>query len=68
MWLGLHMYSRLEDRIRILCEKAIASEADSPETKAVLQELRLALHEHAERLRQRLQFPIPLDRRHKISA
>ena len=62
------MYSRLEDQIRLLCEKAITSEPDSPETKAVLEELRLALHEHAERLRRRLQFPIPADRRHRISS
>jgi hypothetical protein len=52
----------------MLCEKAIASEPDSAEMKAVLRELRLALREHAERLRQRLQFPIPPDRRHKMSA
>jgi len=56
------LYSSLEDRIRDLCAKAVAC-SDYPELTKVVEELRAALHEHAERLRQRLQFPIPLDRR-----
>jgi hypothetical protein len=56
------VHSRLEDRIRDLCAKAVAS-SDSLELTSVVEELRAALHEHAERLRQRLQFPIPPDRR-----
>jgi hypothetical protein len=40
---------RLEDRIRVLCTKA-ASAPDS-EVEPVLKELRLALAEHARRLR-----------------
>jgi uncharacterized coiled-coil protein SlyX len=40
----------LEDRIRRLCSQAI--EADDPqELNRVLSELKLALHEHTERLR-----------------
>jgi hypothetical protein len=56
------MYSGLEDRIRILCEKVLAN-PNSPEMLSILNELRAALHEHTDRLRQRLQFPIPPDRR-----
>lgn len=56
------MNSRLEDRIGDLCAKALAT-SDSPDVMALIAELRAALHEHTERLRQRLQFPIPLDRR-----
>ena len=56
------MYSRLEDRIRILCENVLTN-PDSPEMLSILKELRAALHEHTDRLRQRLQFPIPPDRR-----
>ena len=44
------MLRRLEDRIRILCAKAVAS-ADSPELYKVFEQLRAALHEHNERLR-----------------
>jgi hypothetical protein len=48
----------LEDRIRRLCSQAI--EADDPqELNRVLSELKLALHEHAERLRAMLSlYPI----------
>jgi hypothetical protein len=56
------MYSRLEDRIRILCDKVLAN-PNSPEMLGILNELRAAPHEHTDRLRQRLQFPIPPDRR-----
>ena len=44
------MLRRLEDRIRYLCAKAVASE-DSPELHEVFEQLRAALHEHNERLR-----------------
>ena len=40
---------RLEDRIRELCSKALV--ADETQIDLTLEELRLALHEHAERLR-----------------
>jgi len=40
----------LEDRIRNLCAKAVASE-DAPELHEVLEQLRAALHEHSMRLR-----------------
>ncbi len=59
---SVSMYSRLEDRIRELCSRALAT-SDSPELTNLVKELRAALHEHTERLRQRLQFPIPPDRR-----
>jgi len=44
------MLRRLEDRIRNLCAKAVASE-DTPEFQEVLEQLRAALHEHNMRLR-----------------
>ena len=56
------MYSRLEDRIRTLGEKALAH-PDSPELSSIIEELRAALREHTERLRQRLRYPISPDRR-----
>ena len=40
---------RLEDRIRELCRKALT--ANKSELREVLSDLRLALHEHTERLR-----------------
>lgn len=56
------MFSRLEDRIRDLCARIVGS-PDSAEAIKAIQELRVALHEHTERLRRRLVFPIPPDRR-----
>ncbi len=41
---------RLDDRIRELCAKAVASQ-DSAELPRVLAELRVAMREHTERLR-----------------
>src|SRR5260370_29787002 len=41
---------RLEDRIRELCAKALI--ARGPELHLILEELKSALHEHSERLRQ----------------
>ena len=40
---------RLEDRIRQLCAKAVA--APESDLEPVITELKLALHEHTERLR-----------------
>jgi len=60
------MFSRLEDRIRELCAKAVDSR-DSAESIKALRELRLALHEHTECLRARLLFPMPPERRRKSS-
>ena len=42
---------RLEDRIRELCAKALAA-PDSADSTGVMQQLREALREHANRLRQ----------------
>jgi len=56
------MLRRLEDRIRNLCAKAVASE-DSPELQEVFEQLRAALHEHNERLRKSLTEPQLLQRR-----
>jgi hypothetical protein len=42
---------RLEDRIRELCTKAVAAD-DSTDFSEVMQNLREALREHANRLRQ----------------
>jgi hypothetical protein len=42
---------RLEDRIRELCAKAIAAPGGD-ELEPALSELKAALHEHTERLRQ----------------
>jgi len=42
---------RLEDRIRALCTKAVAAD-DSADFSEVMRQLREALREHANRLRQ----------------
>jgi hypothetical protein len=44
---------RLEDRIRELCAKAVAT-PESRELTEVAQQLKSALHEHAQRARKRL--------------
>ena len=44
------MLRRLEDRIRVLSDKVVAI-PDSAEAIDILQELRLAIHEHIQRLR-----------------
>ena len=44
------MQMNLDDRIRELCAKAIAAD-DTKELDCILIELKLALHEHTERLR-----------------
>ncbi len=44
------MLRRLEDRIRYLCRKALTARDD--DLDALFSELRSALHEHANRLRQ----------------
>jgi len=44
------MLRRLEDRIRYLCRKALTARDD--DLGALFSELRSALHEHANRLRQ----------------
>lgn len=40
---------RLEDRIRMMCRKALA--AENPEVDTVISELKSALREHIQRLR-----------------
>jgi len=48
----------MEERIRELCGKAIAVD-DPEELESVLAELKLALHEHTERLRAMLSlYPV----------
>lgn len=49
-WRSLLVLRRLEDRIRELCAKALM--ASGPELASVLEDLKSALHEHTERLRQ----------------
>ena len=44
------MSQRLEDRIKVLCAKALST-PESPELNHVLKDLQAALHEHSERLR-----------------
>lgn len=44
---------RLNDLIVDLCRKVVAMDDDDPELADVLQKLKAALHEHAERLRAR---------------
>jgi len=56
------MLRRLEDRIRDLCAKAVASQ-DSPELPEVFEQLRAALHEHSERLRKSTVDPQLVQRR-----
>ena len=52
------MTSNLEDRIRELCSQAIQAN-DAQELNRILGELKLALHEHTERLRAMLSlYPI----------
>ena len=46
---------RLNDRITELCE--MVARADGPEVKTIAEELRAALREQSERLRQRLSVP-----------
>jgi hypothetical protein len=47
------MPQRLDDRIKELCAKAVATPA-SPELEEILQQLQDALHEHTERIRKML--------------
>lgn len=54
---------RLEDRIRRLCSELLTKEDDA-EVGPILDELRHALHQHIERLRERLgSYPILVERR-----
>ena len=56
------MPRRLEDRIKDLCVKAIAS-PDSRESNDIFKELEDALHEHNERIRKLAASPIREERR-----
>jgi hypothetical protein len=59
------MPRRLDDRIKELCAKAVAT-PPSPELEEILRELQKALHEHTERLRKMVaQYPVSPDRRSK---
>jgi len=55
---GRAMTLTLEDRIRELCSQAVQAD-DAQELSRILGELKLALHEHTERLRAMLSlYPI----------
>jgi hypothetical protein len=55
--------SRMEDRIRKLCAQLLTKKNDE-DLMATLVELRDALHEHIERLRQRFaEYPVLVERR-----
>jgi len=45
------LYRRLEDQIRQLCAKALATPDSEQEFFSVMKQLKAALHEHAKRLR-----------------
>lgn len=54
---------RMEDRIRRLCSQLLAAEGDE-ELRPILIELREALHQHIERLRERFgAYPFLVERR-----
>lgn len=57
------MLRRLDDKIRELCAKAVATQ-DSSELHDILQQLRASLHEHVRRLRKSaLSRPLPSEKR-----
>jgi hypothetical protein len=49
------MPQRLDDRIRELCAKAVAT-PESPQLDEILRQLQQALHEHAKRLREMVAY------------
>ena len=54
---------RVEDRIRILCSQLLATKGDE-ESELIIIELREALHQHIERLRERFgAYPLLVERR-----
>jgi hypothetical protein len=57
---------RLEDRIRELCTKAVGT-PEPAEFSQVIQQLREALHEHANRLRQLAAVKLPSRKRRNPS-
>jgi hypothetical protein len=57
---------RLEDRIRELCSQAVAS-TNAADAKAVLRQLRAAIHEHVGRLRSKLAADSVLPRERRRS-
>ena len=58
---------RLEDRIQKLCERIVASKSEE-EIKSSCSELRGALSEYAERLREKLKaYPVTSERRSNIA-
>jgi len=59
---GTPLLRRLEDRIRGLCAKAVATD-DTAELRKVLEELRAAIHDHTKRLRKLAVSPVPPERR-----
>jgi DNA-binding transcriptional regulator YbjK len=55
----------MEDRIRTLCQQIVAVQ-DEDELDSVILELRDALHQHIEQLRERLaDYPILVERRNQ---
>jgi hypothetical protein len=58
------MERRLEDRIRLLCQRLIAAPQNTPEFELAATELRTALKNHFERMRGKLrEYPIAKERR-----
>jgi len=54
----------MEDKIRRLCTQLLAAKHDEEEFRAILVELRDALHQHIERLRERFAaYPFVIERR-----
>ena len=56
-------YRRLEDQIRELCAKALATPDTEQEFFSVMKQLKAALHEHAKRLRGMIGVHTPNRRR-----
>lgn len=57
---------RLEDRIRVLCAKAVSEKGE--EWRPLLEELKTALHEHSERMRQMFGRNLPVNNRGKLTS
>ena len=59
---------RLEDRIRELCAKAVASDDADADFPTVVAELRAAMHEHIENLRKNALQRFARDHSHRTPA
>ena len=62
------MRRRMEDKIRQLCEQAVA-EKDPAKLRRTLIDLRDALHQHIGRIRTKLvDYPVALERRNRTKS